>query len=144
MRVSGICYLLWFARHLVMYIVYFLYTQLARLLKLAQWRRRLGTTFAGRYGGVDVVDACCDCDYVVSIRSVVVTVRAFVVAPVSRLRWPTDLWILKSYSDAYLVKLRSALAGMLLTALVISESALGRSLTLLIQKRSRKKVKWLP
>jgi len=42
------------------------------------------------------------------------------------------------------VLLRSALAGALSISLVISNSAVGRSLTLLIQERSRKKVKWLP
>jgi len=41
------------------------------------------------------------------------------------------------------VQLWSSLGGMLLISLVISKSTLGRSLTLLIQEHSRKKVKRL-
>jgi len=42
------------------------------------------------------------------------------------------------------VSLKSALAGALSTALVISKSAVDRYLTLLLRERSRKKTKRLP
>jgi len=45
---------------------------------------------------------------------------------------------------AHIVHQGSTLAGTLSISLVVSKSAFCRSLTLLIQERSRKEVKWLP